>query len=31
MLAKGVGINKTAKAVGLGVGTVHKIKREMAA
>jgi DNA invertase Pin-like site-specific DNA recombinase len=31
MLANGVRINKTAKAVGLGTGTVHKLKREMAA
>jgi hypothetical protein len=31
MLAKGVGINKTAGVVGLGTGTVHKLKREMAA
>jgi DNA invertase Pin-like site-specific DNA recombinase len=30
LLAKGVGIGKTAKLVGLGVGTVHKLKREMA-
>jgi hypothetical protein len=30
-LAKGHGIIKVAKAVGLGVGTVHKLKREMAA
>ncbi len=30
MLAKGVGINKTARVVGLGTGTVHKLKREMA-
>jgi DNA invertase Pin-like site-specific DNA recombinase len=28
-LAKGVGINKVAKMVGLGVGTEQKIKREM--
>jgi hypothetical protein len=25
----GIGINKVAKAVGLGVGTVQKIKNEM--
>lgn len=31
MLAAGVGINKTAKAVGLANGTVAKIKAEMAA
>jgi len=30
-LKAGVGILKTAKAVGLGTGTVQKIKREMAA
>jgi DNA invertase Pin-like site-specific DNA recombinase len=29
-LAKGIGINKVAKAVGLGVGTVSKLKNEMA-
>jgi DNA invertase Pin-like site-specific DNA recombinase len=29
-LAKGVGIGKVAKMVGLGTGTVHRIKREMA-
>src|SRR6516162_9253620 len=28
-LAKGIGINKVAKAVGLGVGTVQKLKNEM--
>jgi DNA invertase Pin-like site-specific DNA recombinase len=28
-LAKGIGISKVAKAVGLGVGTVQKIKNEM--
>jgi DNA invertase Pin-like site-specific DNA recombinase len=28
-LAKGTGIAKTARLVGLGVGTVHRIKREM--
>ena len=30
-LAKGLGIGKTAKLTGLGVGTVHKLKREMVA
>jgi DNA invertase Pin-like site-specific DNA recombinase len=30
-LATGAGIIKTAKAIGCGVGTVHRIKREMAA
>jgi DNA invertase Pin-like site-specific DNA recombinase len=30
-LARGVGIGKVARSVGLGVGTVHKLKREMAA
>jgi hypothetical protein len=30
-LAKGTGINKVAKLVGLGVGTVQKLKAEMAA
>jgi DNA invertase Pin-like site-specific DNA recombinase len=30
-LASGTGILKTAKALGCGVGTVHRIKREMAA
>ena len=30
-LAKGVGIAKTARLVGLGTGTVHRIKREMVA
>jgi hypothetical protein len=30
-LAAGGGICATAKAHGLGVGTVHRIKREMAA
>jgi hypothetical protein len=30
-LAKGVGINKVAKLVGLGVGTVQKLKGEMVA
>ena len=29
-LAKGIGINKVAKAVGLGVGTVQRLKNEMA-
>ena len=29
MLAEGVGIMKTAKAVGLGTGTVHRLKQEM--
>jgi DNA invertase Pin-like site-specific DNA recombinase len=29
-LAKGIGINKVAKMVGLGVGTVAKVKAEMA-
>ena len=29
-LAKGTGIGKTARLVGLGTGTVHKLKREMA-
>ena len=29
-LAKGTGIGKTAKLTGLGTGTVHKLKREMA-
>ena len=28
-LAKGIGINRVAKAVGLGVGTVAKLKNEM--
>jgi DNA invertase Pin-like site-specific DNA recombinase len=28
-LARGTGIGKTARLVGLGTGTVHKIKREM--
>jgi hypothetical protein len=28
-LAKGIGINKVAKAVGLGVGTVQRLKNEM--
>lgn len=30
-LAKGVGIGKVARSVGLGVGTVHKLARAMAA
>jgi hypothetical protein len=30
-LAKGIGIGKVARATGLGTGTVHKLKREMAA
>jgi DNA invertase Pin-like site-specific DNA recombinase len=30
-LATGAGILKTAKAIGCGVGTVHRIKREMTA
>ena len=30
-LAKGTGINKVARLVGLGTGTVHKLKRTMAA
>jgi hypothetical protein len=30
-LAKGIGINKVAKMVGLGVGTVAKLKHEMVA
>jgi hypothetical protein len=30
-LEKGTGILKTARLVGLGTGTVHKLKREMAA
>ena len=28
-LAKGIGINRVAKSVGLGVGTVQKLKNEM--
>jgi len=28
-LAKGTGIIKTAKLIGLGVGTVHRLKREI--
>ena len=28
-LAKGIGIGKVARAVGLGVGTVHRLKREI--
>jgi DNA invertase Pin-like site-specific DNA recombinase len=30
LLAQGIGIGKVAREVGLGVGTVHRIKREMA-
>ena len=30
-LANGTGIAKTARLVGLGTGTVHRLKREMAA
>jgi hypothetical protein len=30
-LAKGIGIGKVARMVGLGVGTVQKLAREMAA
>jgi hypothetical protein len=30
-LRKGTGILKVAKALGLGTGTVHRIKREMTA
>jgi DNA invertase Pin-like site-specific DNA recombinase len=30
-LATGVGILKTAKALGVGTGTVHRVKREMVA
>jgi DNA invertase Pin-like site-specific DNA recombinase len=30
-LAKGTGIGKTARLAGLGTGTVHRLKREMAA
>jgi len=30
-LAKGTGIIKTAKLIGLGVGTVHRLKREIGA
>ena len=30
-LAKGVGIGKVARLTGLGTGTVHKLKWEMAA
>jgi hypothetical protein len=29
-LAKGTGIAKTAKLVGLGAGTVHRLKRDAA-
>jgi DNA invertase Pin-like site-specific DNA recombinase len=28
-LATGAGILKTAKALGVGTGTIHRIKREM--
>jgi len=28
-LAKGIGIDKVAREVGLGVGTVHRLKREI--
>jgi hypothetical protein len=28
-LATGAGILKTAKALGVGTGTVHRVKREM--
>ena len=28
-LAKGIGIGKVAREVGLGVGTVHRLKREI--
>jgi hypothetical protein len=28
-LARGTGIGKTARLLGLGTGTVHKLKREM--
>ena len=30
-LAKGVGIGKVVREVGLGVGTVHRLKREIGA
>jgi DNA invertase Pin-like site-specific DNA recombinase len=30
-LVTGAGILKTAKALGVGTGTVHRVKREMAA
>ena len=30
-LAKGIGIGKVAREIGLGVGTVHRLKRETAA
>ena len=30
-LATGAGILKTAKALGVGTGTVHRVKREMVA
>jgi hypothetical protein len=29
-LAKGLGIGRVARMTGLGTGTVHKLKREMA-
>jgi hypothetical protein len=29
-LEKGTGIGKTARLVGVGTGTVHKLKRQMA-
>ena len=28
-LAKGIGVNRVAKMVGLGIGTVQKLKNEM--
>jgi DNA invertase Pin-like site-specific DNA recombinase len=31
LLAQGTGIGKVAREIGLGVGTVHRIKREMVA
>jgi hypothetical protein len=30
-LAKGTGLGKTTRLIGLGTGTVHRLKREMAA
>ena len=30
-LAKGIGMGKVAREVGLGVGTVHRLKREIGA
>jgi DNA invertase Pin-like site-specific DNA recombinase len=30
-LAKGIGIGRVARLTGLGTGTVHKVKRQMAA